>query len=158
VWNYVKASVPASIARRLDALETQGRLVIFFDGMDEMSRDRYGEHTEALNLFATATWAKTLFSCRITDFSPKFLHQRLVLLPFNRRQVMEYLSLYVTQFPVLIDGRLWTLRQLTKKIVAGDLPVEANNPFVLWLLCLYVQKKGAWPASRVDLLGFYNEH
>ncbi|MBI5715965.1 MAG: NACHT domain-containing protein [Chloroflexi bacterium] len=157
VWEYVKQSVPSSIQRRINELERDGRLAIFFDGMDEMSRERYGEHTEALSVFADWTVSKTLFSCRITDFSPRFLHQRLVILPFDRDQVAEYLDKYIEHFPVLVDGRPWTLKELTKHIVQGELPIEANNPFVLWLLCLYLQDKGSWPGSRVEMLRYYNE-
>lgn len=157
VWAYVQQTIPPSIQRRIDALAYDGRLVIFFDGMDEMSRKGYSAHTEALSLFAGGSWAKTLFSCRITDFSHTFVHQRLVLLPFDRRQVAEYLNKYITHFPIIISGRSWTLSELAKRIVHRDLPIEANNPFVLWLLCLYLQEKQAWPSSRVELLGFYNE-
>jgi hypothetical protein len=156
VREYVKRSLPAPIRRRFEDLEDEERLFIFFDGMDEMSRDRYGDHTAALSLFADASPARTLFSCRITDFSPRFLHHRLVLLPFDYRQVVEYLRLYLS-FPVTIDGRSWGLKRLAKEVVGGDLPMEANNPFVLWLLCLYLKGKGSWPDTRVALLRFYNE-
>ncbi|HVS00749.1 MAG TPA: NACHT domain-containing protein [Thermoanaerobaculia bacterium] len=157
VRDYVREACPPELRRRLDDLERSGRLVIFFDGMDEMSRDRYSEHTEALSVFAGSTRAKTLFSCRITDFSPTFVHRRLVLLPFDRRQVSQYLQKYVESFPIVIDKQPWKLGALARRIVRGDLPIEANNPFVLWLLCFYLQEKGAWPASRVELLDFYNE-
>jgi hypothetical protein len=157
VWEYVKQAVPPSIRNRFDELEQAQRLVIFFDGMDEMSRERYNEHTEALSVFAGGTMAKTLFSCRITDFSPAFIHQRLVLLPFNKNQVDEYLDKYITNFPIRIDGRFWKRSELAKYIIRGELPIEANNPFVLWLLCLYLQLKETWPVSRVEMLRFYNE-
>jgi hypothetical protein len=160
VMDYVKRSAPPPIRPYIDALDRAGnRLVIIFDGMDEMSRERYNEHTEALSLFAAArrNVTKTLFSCRITDFSPKFIHQRLVLLPFDRAQITEYLRKYIHSFPIPVDGRQWSLKQLAKRLSLGDLPMEANNPFVLWLLCFQLQEKGKWPESRVDLLGFYNE-
>ena len=76
-----------SIVPYIDALNARHRLVIIFDGMDEMSREHYSEHTEALSKFAMSHEGrtKTLFSCRITDFSPKFIHQRLAILPFKLR-------------------------------------------------------------------------
>ncbi len=157
MWEYVKQSASPSIRNRIDELEATQRLVIFFDGMDEMSRERYSEHTEALSKFAGGTMAKTLFSCRITDFSPAFIHQRLVLLPFNKNQVAEYLDKYITYFPIKIDGQYWKRSELAKYIIRGELPIEANNPFVLWLLCLYLQLKKTWPVSRVEMLRFYNE-
>jgi hypothetical protein len=158
--DYVKRVAPETIRPYIDALDRAGdRLVIIFDGMDEMSRERYNEHTEALSRFAGARRGvtRTLFSCRITDFSPKFLHQRLVLLPFNRAQIAEYLRKYIRSFPIMIDREPWSLKRLAKRLAQGGLPIEANNPFVLWLLCFQLQERGAWPESRVELLGFYNE-
>ncbi len=157
VWRYVKREAPPVLLPWIDSLAYDGRLVILFDGMDEMSRERYGEHTEALSQFADWTQARTLFSCRITDFSPKFIHQRLVVLPFSGDQVGAYLRRTLPRPRVVIDGREWSLRQLARRINRRDLPVEANNPFVLSLLCLYLLDKGTWPASRVDLLGYYNK-
>ncbi|HEX9991242.1 MAG TPA: NACHT domain-containing protein [Chloroflexia bacterium] len=167
VEDYVKrwlASEPA-IRDRFDALLEEGRLVIFFDGMDEMSRERYSDHTKALSEFAghlKGMGSKTLFSCRITDFSPQFTHERLVLLPFDRHQVRDYLSRYIGPFPIVIadDARQkeWTLKELTKYMLRGDLPIEADNPFVLWLLSWYLQGKKHWPTSRIDLLDYHCEY
>jgi hypothetical protein len=157
VWEFVQRSTPTILRDWLTDLANHGRLALFFDGMDEMSRDRYGEHTEALSLFAAQSGAKCLFTCRIADFNPRFLHARLVLLPFDYAHVREYLAKYISAFPLTIDGKKWTLKTLAKEIVSGRLAVEANNPFVLWLLCLYLQEKLSWPASRVELLRYYNE-
>jgi len=159
VWSYVKASVSPQISPYLDALDSTNRLIVLFDGMDEMSRERYGEHTEALSLFAASRRGRTkaLFSCRITDFSPKFMHRRLVLLPFNHEQISLYLKRYIPSFPITIEGQAWSLRRLVRELVRGSLPMEATNPFVLWLLCYQLQQKGSWPASRVELLRYYIE-
>ena len=164
VKEFVLKNMPASLRSYYGLLEANDRLVIFFDGMDEMSRHRYSEHTRALSEFASYSRAKTLFSCRITDFSPDFEHHRLVLLPFNRSQTEEYLGKYIKPldetgkaFPVTIGGKQWTQKGLARYIVQGELPIEANNPFVLWLLCLYTQSTGNWPDSRVQLLLYYNE-
>jgi NACHT domain len=160
VLDYVSRSVHnTSIQRRLHSLDHAKRLVILFDGIDEMSRDRYNEHTEALSLFAGARQGrvKTLFSCRITDFSPKFVHRRLVLLPFSREQIKEYLRKYLQAFPVTIDGKPWSVGQLAKYLARGGLPMDATNPFVLWLLCFHLLRTKTWPGSRVDLLRFYIE-
>jgi SpoVK/Ycf46/Vps4 family AAA+-type ATPase len=159
VLSFIKKSVPLPIREWIDELDDSKRLIILFDGMDEMSRRRYNEHTEALSVFASSRQgrSKTLFSCRITDFSPRFVHRRLVLLPFNRSQIAEYLRLYIRQFPLLVEGKKWTPVRLAKRLTKGDLPIDASNPFVLWLLCLYLVRNFVWPTSRVDLLGFYCE-
>ncbi len=158
VRDYVRRSVPAEIGARIESLQRSRRLIIVFDGMDEMSRDRYNEHTRALSLFAdsVAVYAtKTLFSCRITDFSPKFTHRRLVLLPFDRSQIKAYLRTYLRVFPIEIDGDSWSLNRLARRLSQGELPMQASNPFVLWLFCFQVTRTRKWPSSRVDLLQFY---
>jgi hypothetical protein len=159
VLDYVKVSVPERMRPWIDALDEAGKLVILFDGMDEMSRDRYTEHTEALSQFAGSRRGrtKTLFSCRITDFSPSFVHRRLVLLPFDRKQITEYLRRYYAGAPILIEGRHWKPKKVSDHLANGDFQVDASNPFTLWLLCFHLNRKQKWPASRTALLEFYCE-
>jgi hypothetical protein len=154
VWQYVKQVCHPSISSWLDLLDLEGRMLVLFDGMDEMSRAGYGEHTEALSLFARERIGRvqTLFSCRVTDFSPSFDHERLVLMPFDRSQVDAYLRVYIHDFPIEIDGRMWSRRELVRYLMSADLPFDSNNPFVLWLLSQYLYQKKAWPTSRVVLV------
>jgi hypothetical protein len=158
VWDYVKRSTPQEIRPFLDSLDALGRLVIFFDGMDEMSRERYNQHTAALSVFAGSRKGvtKTLFSCRITDFTPQFQHNRLVLLPFSQKHIYRYLKRQLPSFPITVEGDKWSAKQLAKRLSKKDLPMQADNPFVLWLLCDYLQKEQVWPKSRVHLLEHYN--
>ncbi|WP_213958724.1 TIR domain-containing protein [Variovorax sp. dw_954] len=154
---HVLKGLDARIAARYEALHRAGRLIIFFDGMDEMSRERYGAHVEALSQFAASRHPQTrsLFSCRINDFSPEFLHRRMVLLPFGRDQVREFLSLYVPAWPLRISGENYSLKTLTDRLWSGGLPVDVRNPFVLWLLRYYILATHEWPASRPGLIAFY---
>lgn len=160
VWAYVKRSTPPEVRPYLDSLDAQGRLIIFFDGMDEMSRERYNDYTKALSVFAESRkerGTRTLFSCRITDFTPRFQHRRLVLLPFGRGQIYRYLTRQL-RFPITVGGRSWKAWPLAKRLAAGGLPMQADNPFVLWLLCTYLRYRKDWPESRVQLLAYYNRH
>jgi len=167
VMAHVRRSLPSALAQYADRLAEDGRLVIFFDGMDEMSRNRYNDHTEALSVFASrysqqrdvlvgVEGTKTLYSCRITDFSPKFIHERLVLLPFDRRQIREFLHRYLKAFPIEIEGQMWSLSALSEYLVSPSITVDATNPFALWLLCVYLRGQRKWPGSRVEMLRFYN--
>ena len=159
VLDYVKLSVAPELRRLIHALDQAGRLVILFDGLDEMSRERYTEHTEALSQFAAARRrrTKTLFSCRITDFSPSFVHQRLVLLPFGRSQIADYLKRYFPERYVVVDGKPLRLKRLARQLATGEFSVDATNPFILWLLCFHLSNKHAWPESRVKLQEFFVE-
>ena len=164
VWRYVKAQVSKrypDILRFLDSLRATDRLVIVFDGLDEMSRDRYTEHTEALSRFAgrqipeDGASIRTLFSCRITDFSPNLRHRRLILLPFDRRRITEFLHLYLEAKTLDIEGKLWPIGRLAAHLASNTLPFDAHNPFALWLLCGYLQQRRTWPTSQADLLEQY---
>lgn len=157
VLEYVKQATPTLTSEQIDELIQSERLIIFFDGMDEMSRDRYGEHTEALSMFAQDRRIKTLFTCRIADFSPKFFHERLVLMPFGHTQVTEYLKDYFRYFPIVVDGQSLSLEQLSDYVMDGEFPVDTKNPFALSLLCPYLRENKTWPKSRIELLRFFNE-
>jgi len=139
VINFIKRELPENVKEYIDDMELLERLVVIFDGMDEMCRERYNEHIEALSLFASSRRGriKSLFSCRITDFSPKFIHQRLVLLPFNRSQIKAYLYKYLDNKYLIINEKKWSIRKLSIFLSKNKLPIETNNPFVLWLLCYY---------------------
>jgi hypothetical protein len=74
----VSKALPPSLNDHLQELINDRRLVIFFDGMDEMSRKRYREHVTALCDFAGRYQGriKSIFSCRINDFTPEFRYRR----------------------------------------------------------------------------------
>jgi hypothetical protein len=153
VFDYVIRSAPQWLRRWIRGLDAAGRLIVFFDGIDEMSRDGYNRHAEALSTFAASRprGTRTLFSCRITDFTPVLVHQRLVLAPFERDQIDAYLKAYIQDFPITIEGRPWERRTLTRYLLSHEFPYEPDNPFVLWLLCRYLVRWERWPASRVEM-------
>lgn len=157
VWEYVSSrSEVAEIWHLVPGLAAARRLLVMFDGLDEMSRDGYNEYLAELSKFAGQhahrRGVRTLFSCRVADFSPAFQHQRLLLLPFNQAQVRAYLRGQDGLFPLRVDGREWTAASLAAHLVQAELPVEPSNPFILWMLCQYLRNRRNWPESRVQLL------
>lgn len=171
IWEFVRSSMQVSVRPYFEQWRLDGRFILIFDGMDEMSRDpaAYRRNVEALSKFATevCTYTTTLFSCRINDFSPRFRHKKLVLLPLNKKQIAQYLDKEIgDRFPVRIrdeDGAFhcWkSSKELAITLLSGDLPFEGDNAFILWLLCQFVkdpESGGKWPESRVELLRFYSE-
>lgn len=174
VWRYVcqcavsgepSATAFNAIAPYLDSWREAGRLVIFFDGMDEMNRRQYNVLISALSSFAEkyAPKVKTLFSCRINDFSPAFQHKRLVLLPFNLDQTECLIKNELGDKVEIVfkgaDGKIVNWRrpkEMAKALSQGELPFEGDNPFVVWLLCQYLKEhKSEWPGSRVALLDYF---
>jgi hypothetical protein len=158
IWEYVSSRPEtAEIWHLIPRLAETGRLLVMFDGLDEMSREGYSESLAGLSTFAQQLHQgkrriPTLFSCRVADFSPAFQHRRLLLLPFNRSQVRAYLREQDTLFPLRIDGIDWSPDSLATYLVQAELPVQATNPFILWMLCQYLRSHGRWPQSRVQLL------
>ncbi|WPD21417.1 MAG: NACHT domain-containing protein [Candidatus Electrothrix scaldis] len=129
------------LAPRLAGLAQQQRLTVIFDGLDEMSRQQYTEHTEALSEYAQRYTGQiqTLFSCRITDFSPVFLHSRLVLLPFTQRHITQYLFRQFGREKQQVSGELLSIKELGRRLATEKLPIQPGNPFTLWLLSLYLE-------------------
>jgi len=137
-------------------LSKRQRLIIIFDGLDEMSRLNYNEHTKALSQYAERYngLIKTLFSCRIADFSPTFKHNRLVLLPFQRNHISNYLIRQFGKTKLEVSGELISIKKLGKRLITQKLPIQPQNPFSLWLLSLYLREKQCWPETRTKLLAF----
>ncbi len=137
-------------------LRKAGRLIVLFDGMDEMSRDGYTEHTLALSRFAfelAKYGGRCIFTCRVDEFSPALRHQRLVLLPLDRAQIKRYL---MQRFPghrsLPVQGERWRLGRLARYLTANPSDIDASNPFTLFLLCGFLDSRGAFPASQVEML------
>lgn len=157
VWTLVTQRIPPEHSRLLDllpALAREGRLVILFDGMDEMERRLYGARVERLSEFASRNYhtVKTLFACRTNDFSPQFIHRQLVILGFDREQVKEYLLYNFGPWPRLIDGRAFGAGQLASHLLgANELSETARNPFNLYLLGIFIQSRRALPKTRREL-------
>jgi hypothetical protein len=154
---FVKRRVDAEIRPYLWSLRRSQRLVMFLDGMDEMSRRRYNDHVEAISDFARGGEgkAKTVVACRTADFSPKFQHRRFVLLPFERQQIQSYLRLQFGDQPVKIGDKFWHSKALARELARGDLPIDATSPYVLWMFCRFIDSEGNWPKSRAQLLEHY---
>jgi hypothetical protein len=149
-----------SLAPLLSGLAERRRLVVIFDGMDEMSRQKYNEHTQALHDYADKyhNEIKTLFSCRIADFSPAFNHSQLVLMPFSRRHITNYLIQQFGKTSLTVSGEMITTKELGARLSSRQLPIQPQNPFSLWLLALYLREKAIWPDTRTELLKFLYDY
>jgi hypothetical protein len=160
VARLVESSVPTSIRPLLPSLAARGRVIVIFDGMDEMSRERYNEKTEALSKYAEQQLDNihTLFSCRIADYSPAFRHRRLVLLPFDRSHIRQFLKRQFGNDGIEVSGKLLSLNAVAKHLNEKELPIEPQNPFSLWLIGLYLREKSEWPETRVKLLQFLYDY
>lgn len=157
---FVSRTAGLELAPILLELAKKQRLIVIFDGLDEMSRLNYNEHTEALSQYAERYKGqiKTLFSCRIADFSPRFRHTRLVLLPFTRSHIISYLIRQFDKEKLELFGESLSAKELGKRLSSKKLPIQPQNPFSLWLLSLYLRENQCLPETRTELLSFFFEH
>ncbi|HEX6096535.1 MAG TPA: caspase family protein [Thermoanaerobaculia bacterium] len=162
VLGLVHDSIPEKHARVREALPmlvAQRRLVVLFDGMDEMDRRRYAARVTALSRFATrnARRIKTLFACRINDFIPEFAHRQMVLLPFDEGQIATYVRAAFT-FPLVIEGQPYTSRRFVAHLLEQEgIGETASNPLMLFLICHYVRMRAQWPRQRAEVFRHYVE-
>ncbi|HYC58416.1 MAG TPA: trypsin-like peptidase domain-containing protein [Thermoanaerobaculia bacterium] len=163
IVDFIRSQIPAGFQAVRDAVPVlieERRLIVLFDGMDEMERKRYNQRVQELSRFASEyeKEVRTLFSCRINDFTTDFQHRQLVLLPFEESQIAEFVRRNV-KMPVTVDevtyqrpGEL--VRDLRTQAGLADL---INNPLMLYLTCQYIHSKRSWPATRAELFASYVE-
>ena len=148
----IRRELPPSLHAKYEKFVRDKRLIVLFDGMDEMPRRHYGEYVRVLSDFGGAYRAiiKTLFSCRINDFSPDFRHNQLVLQSFNSYQIHKYLAGVLP--PVcLIEGAPLSAKSIARRLMSGNLSSQLSNPLMLFLTAQYILAEQSWPESRVVL-------
>ena len=156
----VRKNIPDHFRRLKDLvpyLMEKGKLILLFDGMDEMVRDKYGTRIKKLSQFAENRFpkVKTLFACRINDFSPEFEHKQLILLPFDKKRVRKYVRNNFS-FPLRIDGKsLSEAEFLTRLYEQEDVVGQITNPFSLFLVTNYIKENEAFPEDKTDLFRRY---
>lgn len=160
VLDLIYQSIPLvhkKVGDLLPKLIADHRLIILFDGMDEMEHSQYGNRIRELSRFARTYSGelKALFACRINDFVPEFEHRQMVLLPFEKTQITEFVEKNI-QFPIKVNGKDYNkkifIKHLMEKYAVGE---TASNPLILFLICHYVKWNGKWPDRRADLFMSY---
>ena len=137
-------------------LLADGRVVVLFDGMDEMPRHNYSRKVLQLSGFAKGYSAtKTLYACRINDFSTEFVHQRMFLMPFDKRRIREFVRRFFSKGHE-IDGKRLSHRRIAREIMdRADAGMNASNPMMLALMCGFLAREHVWPRSRDELFSSY---
>ena len=165
LWDLIKRSMPrahrADLIPHLEALAREDRLVFLFDSVDEIERSSYVEHLVELSRFTSDNPSvRSLFACRINDFSAELRCRTLVLQSLSDRQILEFVQKNLGAYlPLEIDGRPYSARGLRRRLLsAGDvLGDTARNPQILALICEYLEKspENSWPTSRAQLFDFH---
>jgi hypothetical protein len=166
VFSLIEQSIPldkfSKIRSSLRQLMDDSRLVILFDGMDEMESDLYTERVQTLSDFASLyrSQVKCLFACRIANFSPAFKHRQVVLISFSTKKIEEYLEKNLLkkhlQRQVVVNGKAYSSKQLAQKLLSVDsLGETARIPLTLFLFCYFLEERGSFPERRYQLFETY---
>jgi CHAT domain/NACHT domain len=160
VRRLVRKACPASLQGQFDDLLNAGRLIVLFDGLDEMSREGYNDHTGALSKFAlevTSWGGLCVLTCRRDDLSPELMYDQLVLLPYTRSQIRKYLRRSYPSGKAPLAGQWIGVRKLAGMLAFDGEGANASNPFVLSLYPLFLDNQRDLPRSRMELLGKFVE-
>lgn len=169
LWAYILNQLGPScpLVPLLWDLAQQGRVVWLLDAMDEMSRAGYEKHADVLSQFAASTSGmgnRCILSCRTTDFVSTVRHKKLILIPFDQKQIALYLDRHLPFATTLRigDEQFGSARKLARRLTSRDILARLGqdnigNPFLLKLLCNYLHTHAKWPSSRVELLHSYLE-
>ena len=143
---------------KLQSLTDRGRVVVIFDGMDEMPRKDYSARVGRLSRYAKRNegLVKTLFSCRTADFGGGFVHRRVVLERFGSSQMVAYFRRNLG-FPLSISGSYierpeQLARALREHPSLGEL---GSNPLMLFFISGHIAQFGTWPTRRAELFRSY---
>jgi hypothetical protein len=156
----IRRSIPSShseIRASVETLIRERRLVVLFDGMDEMERTVYADRVRKLSEFASgyAGRVKSLFACRTNDFIVTFNHQQIVLQPFTVRQVREYVRRNL-QLPITVDGVRYDARLFVRRLVSSrELGDAIYNPLTLYLIRRFITDNCRWPRSQTEIFITY---
>lgn len=153
----IASALPSALRPHLEALIQEKRLVVFFDGIDEMSRVEYGARVSALSDFAGTyqNRVKTIFSCRINDFTSEFVHRQIVLLPFDEEQIRDFIAKNYGQSNVVVDNRRISGQDLYEIVVSEEWAQTLCVPQFLYLFIYFLKVRSTWPNSRREMLDLF---
>lgn len=133
---------------------TEGRLILFFDALDEMPKADYSERIQLLSEFA-ARYAhnRIFFSCRKLDYDKRLNVREVSIRPFDKERRRLFLKKGLSQkfdrkFVKLLIYQLET---------DGKLSDLLSNPFFCQLVIFYIRALEVIPTNRYQLFSVYIE-
>jgi hypothetical protein len=141
----------------------KGRLLILFDGMDEMPSVDFLKRADELKRFPLGYGRlnEIVIACRKREYSGSFAHSELIVEPFDTTRITQYLT---AQW-LLYQGRLtpearYSRREVYLEIARPGHPLSAfvTNPFSLKLVTTYFfENNGSIPQDRAQMFKGYVE-
>jgi hypothetical protein len=130
----------------------QGRLVLFFDALDEMPRTDYAERTRLLRLFAEKfSHNRIFFSCRKLDYDKRLQSTEVTIRPFDRGRRRKFLKKALAK-SFNRKAVLSLIYRLETDAQTGEL---LSNPFFCQLVVFYITAVRILPTNRYQLFSLY---
>jgi formylglycine-generating enzyme required for sulfatase activity len=146
------------LAANLEGYLEQGRLLILFDGLNEMPAQGYVQRAAALRDFIErwqATGNRFIVTCRVLDYGEELQGlQRVEVRPFSHDQIQAFLQKVLAQH----WAGMWAA--LTQGSDAGHRLLQmAGNPYVLTLMVgEFVRRRGQLSRNRAELMTNFTDN
>lgn len=161
VPSLIRRSIPIEhrvIRDMVSRLASEERLIVLFDGLDELAHREGRAAAEALSVFAREHQGrvKCVFACRTLEFDPAFGHRQILILPFDHSHIRSYLKGALPD-QVYLEGGWIPRRQVIRHFLeAGDATRDIlQSPMLLYLACFYLLREKKWPDSRRDVFACF---
>ncbi len=165
VWDYVVRQLErhncADAGQALKVLLERGRLLILFDGLDEVPQERRDFVRDAIDLFVQAAHPENRFivTCRVLSYTveryriPDFEIETIA--PLDEAQIDEFITTWYAALQALnsidtpeAEKRVHELQQAIRE---NHLEPIAENPMLLTVMALVHNHTGTLPRERARL-------
>ncbi len=135
------------IGEAIEELLLSGRVVLLFDGLDEMPRKNYANRLAKLKALTGAyPNNRFVFTCRSPDYDPALRFHHFALQPLTDNGIQDFLSksFHTTSYPEALGPE--SLRK-----TAPWLLERCRNPLRLRMLVTYFISKGGVPKNATEM-------
>ncbi len=134
----------AFLAEHLEWYLSEGRLLVLFDGLNEMPGQGYEVRVGHLRSLATDKWkCKVVISCRTLDYDRRFSWPTLAIQRLNDSQLEAFVDKHLPS----------TGTDLMRELKSGDPAILdiARNPFMLRTITVIYSRDTELPPARARL-------
>ena len=126
-----------------------GKLLILFDGFDELPREQMGNMRTAIQNFVNSySDNRFIVSCRIAAYRYNFLRfTDMAIAEFDNSQIKSFITKWFQSKPKQGEN-CWNELTSHNHVAAKEL---AQNPLLLTLICLLYQRASQFPTNRATL-------
>ncbi len=132
-----------------ETLLRQSRCIFFLDGIDELPRTPKEYETRSKKIVEfVQSWPNTQFilSCRELDYNQEFSLQQILIKPFNKKHIHQYLRRYLPKKQLRI-----ITHQMDESTEIFEL---CTNPFYLDLVSYFSKFNNKIPDNKAQLFSF----